>query len=390
MLTVSEHSSVESFEALRHDWGALLGEAGNASVFATWEWTEAFWEHGVAGKRPLVLAARDGMGRLVGLLPLTSGTKLGVLRVLEVAGCTRSGYPVGDYGGPIAAKGMESAVWRAMLEHLKRSRWSIIDLRNCPTGDSYNEKWLAHLYESSGAEFGWASKVQSSDTCRLIALPETFEGYLGTLSSNARQNLRRKMRKLNEGGLVLQQVASVDDDIARDEALEALFTLHQLRWADDASGGSFPDAQARALHRYLASSLAAQGMVDLRLARSAEGQIIGVIYNFRWNGVSYFYTLGISLDPKWSSLSLGTCLLADSIRAAIESGCHTFDMLRGDHEYKAHFGGYAANNLRLTIYRYGWLPRAQALAASLRHRLKPRVNMQLQGEQTHADERYAY
>ena len=389
MLTISEHTSRETFEALRDDWAALLDKADNASVFATWEWVEAFWEHGTPGKRPIVLAARDGLGRLVGLLPLTSGTRFGALRVLEVAGSTRSSYPVGDYGGPIAAKGMESAVWRAMLEYLKRSRWSIIDLRNCPTQNADNEKWLAHIYEAASTELGWASKVQSSDPCRLIALPETFESYLGTLSSNGRQNLRRKMRKFNEGGLVLEQVAS-EDDAARNEALEALFALHQQRWADDPSGGSFPDEQARALHRYLASSLATKGMVDLRLARSAEGQIIGVIYNFRWNGVSYFYTIGISSDPKWSGLSLGTCLLADSIRAAIELGCHTFDMLRGDHEYKAHFGGYATNNLRLTIYRYGWLPRAQALAASLRHRLRPRAPMKLQEEQTHAGERYAY
>jgi len=267
-MLISEHTSRESFEALRDDWTALLGNAGNASVFATWEWVDAFWEHGVPGKRPVVLAVRDDQGRLVGLLPLTRGSRFGALRVLEVAGCTRSGYPVGDYGGPIAAKGMETAVWRAMLEYLNRSRWSIIDLRNCPTGNSENEKWLAHIYKTSSSELGWASKVQSSDPCRLIALPETFEGYLGTLSSNGRQNLRRKMRKFNEGGLVLEQVAS-EDDAARNEALEALFALHQQRWAGDPSGGSFPDEQARALHRYLASSLATQGMVDLRLARSA-------------------------------------------------------------------------------------------------------------------------
>ena len=65
------------------------------------------------------------------------------------------------------------------------------------------------------------------------------------------------------------------------------------------------------------------------------------------------------------------CLLADSITASIEAGCHAFDLLRGDHEYKRHFGGYSTQNLRVMIYRYAWLPKAEEAIRSLRRRLRP-------------------
>ncbi len=381
MLIVSECASLAEFETLRSDWHELLGRANNASVFATWEWLEAFWQHGAPDKQLLLLVARNGQGELVGLLPLARVTRLGLLQILEVAGCSGSGYPIGDYGGLIVARGMESSVWQAMLAHLKKSRWAAIDLRNCQSGDPARASWLVQVYQGGVAGLGWTVKVQTSDACRLISLPPTFDEYLAGLSSNSRQNLRRKLRKFQEAGHTFVQVAP-DDGAVRSEAMEALFALHQERWAGDASGGIFPTEQARTLHKHLADNLAANSMVDLRLARSAEGEIIGVIYNYRHNGVGYFYALGTSQDPKWSTLSLGVCLLADSIRDAIEAGCHTFDLLRGNHGYKSHFGGHTVSNLRVTVYRYGWLPQALAVAASLRSRLRRRVPMRLESSST--------
>ncbi|MBF6614051.1 MAG: GNAT family N-acetyltransferase [Chloroflexi bacterium] len=377
MLIVSECASFAEFEVLRSDWHELLNRANNVSVFATWEWVEAFWKHGAPDKQLLLLVARNGQGELMGLLPLARAARLGLLQILEVAGCSTSGYPIGDYGGPIVARGMERGVWQAMLAHLKKSRWAAIDLRNCQSGDPARANWLTQTYQGGVADFGWTVKVQTSDACRLIPLPATFDDYLDSLSSNSRQNLRRKLRKFQGAGHTLVQVAS-DDAAARNEAMEALFALHQERWAGDASGGIFATEQARTLHKHLADNLAAGGMVGLRLARSAEGQIIGVIYNYRHNGVGYFYALGTSQDPKWSSLSLGVCLLADSIRDAIEAGCHTFDLLRGNHGYKSHFGGYPVSNLRVTVYRYGWLPQALAVAASLRSRVRKRLPVRLE------------
>ena len=102
-----------------------------------------------------------------------------------------------------------------------------------------------------------------------------------------------------------------------------------------------------------------------------------MVYNFRYGGTCYYYHMGAHQEGEWAPYSIGTCLLIDSIRAAIEDGQHHFDLLRGDHDYKRHFGGYATNNLRVVVYRYGWLPQAEMLAHKLKHRLKGAPKMQL-------------
>ena len=104
----------------------------------------------------------------------------------------------------------------------------------------------------------------------------------------------------------------------------------------------------------------------MRVVRSPEGEIGGVIYNFRWGSTTYFYQMGLRQDEPWGKYSLGFCLLADSLSAAIDAGCRTFDLLRGDHEYKAHFGGFTVINLRVTIYRFGWLPQLETSLRNLK------------------------
>jgi CelD/BcsL family acetyltransferase involved in cellulose biosynthesis len=198
---------------------------------------------------------------------------------------------------------------------------------------------------------------------------------LQSLSANTRQNVRRKLRKFQQQGGTITQVPC-DDAAARTAALQSLFAYHQLRWEDDSSGGVFKHEQDRLMHHHLASNLAARGWLDLRVAKSAAGQIVGVIYNFRRNGVGYYYQLGFNNENAWTAYSLGFCLLADSILAAIGSGCHTFDLLRGDHEYKSHFGGQLTRNFRVTIYRYGWLPALENAVRTLRTRLRPVTALQ--------------
>lgn len=368
MLNVSACASLQELEALRGEWDALLSRAISGTIFAAWEFADAFWRHSLPGKEPLVLLARNSQGKLVGVLPLALTRRVkGLMPAVEVLGSNALGYPIGDYWGLLAEPGAEVAVWAAFVRHLKKRRWTMIDLRNCMTTTPGKEESMAHLFERPLNGLGWGVRVATSDVCRRIHLPATFDDYLATLSSNGRQNLRRKMRKLTEAGLTIGTV-DLSDETAREVAMQALITYHQARWGGTESTGGFPDERSKKMHRHLVAQLAPSGRVELRAVRTAEGEIVGVIYNLRQNGVGYFYGIGFSGDEKWSQLSLGVCLLADSIAAAIEEGCHTFDLLRGDHDYKRHFGGYEAYNQRITIYRYAWLPRLEAVARKLKSR----------------------
>lgn len=381
MLSVTECASLQDLRAFSREWAALMERAASGSmpgsVFTSPEWTGATWRYAHKAKQPLVLVGREPGGRAVAVLPLARSTRFGLLSTLEVAGCTPIGYPLGDYGGLVAERGYEAQAWTAMLEHLGKSRWSLIDLRNCMANGEGSASAYGRLPEGAG----WGLRVREVDVCRRIPLAATFDDYLSGLSSNARQNIRRKLRKLEAGGHRIE-VVDVRDAQAREATLQAVFKYHQERWADDPSGGAFPDERTREMHRRLAAEMAEKGLLDLRIVCSAEGEIGGVIYNFRQDGVGYFYQLGFSQDERWSPYSLGVCLLADSIRGAIEAGCHTFDLLRGDHDYKRHFGGTTTHNLRVTIYRYGWLPVVEEFAKSMKRKLVKRPSAHPAAEAT--------
>jgi CelD/BcsL family acetyltransferase involved in cellulose biosynthesis len=388
LLRVVECAHLSELEPLRAEWEGLLARSDNGSIFTGWEWVEASWKYGAPGREPLILLARSDDGRLVGVLPLARTSRFRVLHTLEVIGCTQLGYPMGDYGGLVTERGMEAAVWPRMLRQLKRSRWSMMDLRNVKaapamddgrwTMDDKSPKSKVQSPESLVSD-DFQVRTQVADVVRCVPLPAAWDEYLASLSSNSRQNIRRKLRKLEQDGLQIEQVKP-DDEATRQEAMEVFFKFHQDRWEQDPSGGGFPDNWVRVLHRYLAGSLAEAGKLDLRMVRSLEGEIIGVIYNFRQNGVGYYYHLGASQDERWQQYSLGTCLLADSIQAAINDGCHTFDLLRGDHDYKRHFGGYTTHNMRVVVYRYGWLPKVEDAARQMKRKLKRGTTLQLEAQ----------
>ena len=56
------------------------------------------------------------------------------------------------------------------------------------------------------------------------------------------------------------------------------------------------------------------------------------MYGFSYNGQFYFYQHGF--DDRYRNHSIGLVLMALTIRAAIDEGAHTFDMLWGTEPYK--------------------------------------------------------
>jgi CelD/BcsL family acetyltransferase involved in cellulose biosynthesis len=66
-----------------------------------------------------------------------------------------------------------------------------------------------------------------------------------------------------------------------------------------------------------------------------EGRAAAALYGFRYAGVECHYQGG--RDPAWRSSSLGTVLVAHSIRSALEDGVREYRFLRGEEPYKYRF-----------------------------------------------------
>jgi CelD/BcsL family acetyltransferase involved in cellulose biosynthesis len=177
--------------------------------------------------------------------------------------------------------------------------------------------------------------------CPRLALPRSWEAYLGTLSPNRRQTLRRKERKLlREHGATLTEYAP--GRLA--EGWRHLMRLHDQRWS---GAGAFGDPRAETLQRNFAGDLAARGRVWLTTL-DVGGEPAAAWYGFDAGDTVYFY------HPRWEEASVGQVLMGLMIRRAIERGFTWFDFLRGDDPYKRHWTGAQRMTQTVTVFRRGW------------------------------------
>jgi len=302
--------SVDDLDAVRGDWQRLAEASGN--VFATWEWASAWAAELGRNHRLLVRACRAPDGTIVGILPLCSSSKAPFKTVRFI------GHGPADLLGPICAPGDRSAVGRALGQAI----------------DSIPGRVDLLLMERLAAEQGWWSRLgvtrvrtEPSPVLRVGGM--SWEELLASRSSNFRQQVRRRERKLIGEHGVSYRLA--DDPARLTDDLEHLFRLHELRWARESQAFSPP---RRAFHRSFARAALARGWLRLWLAEIG-GRPIAAWYGFRFAGVDWYYQAG--RDPAWEQASIGFVLMAHTIRDACAGGLDEYRLLLGDEPYKARF-----------------------------------------------------
>ncbi|HLO99470.1 MAG TPA: GNAT family N-acetyltransferase, partial [Fimbriimonas sp.] len=136
---------------------------------------------------------------------------------------------------------------------------------------------------------------------------------------------------------------------------DQFFELHKLRWKSRGLPGAFFGKAESFQKEWMRLALRSD---TLRMCiLEADGKAVGSIYGMKHGSTTYFYQAG--MDPAASSLSPGTILTAALIERAIEDGCTTFDLMRGDEPYKRRWKpGRERVNLRTFVGKNSVLGRA--------------------------------
>ncbi|MGH3134032.1 MAG: GNAT family N-acetyltransferase [Gaiellaceae bacterium] len=295
---------VDSFEPLRSEWGAL---AEGGSIFATWEWNNAWWRHFGGGRELLLHAVRSDDGRLVAVLPLYVWRRRWprIVRFL--------GHGPGDELGPVYARGAAEVAARGLHTALTGLRWDVLFGEQLP-GD---ERWNEHLNGST-----W--RRESSPVLRV---PDGgWEAYLAGRSANFRQQLRRRTRELERRGSVRLRLA---DETSLERDLDTLFALHRARW-----GSRRTDFADTPFQREAAGTALERGWLRLWLLE-LDGRPVAAWHGFQVGAVTSYYQAG--RDPAYERLSVGFVLLAHTIRSALEEGATEYRFGRGAEEFKFRF-----------------------------------------------------
>jgi CelD/BcsL family acetyltransferase involved in cellulose biosynthesis len=308
----------DSLEAVGADaWDALHAGSRLRSPFLAWtwqrEWVAVFGE----GKRLEVRGVVDDAGRLVALLPLVEA---GPDRWLLVGGAA-----VSDYLDLIALRDREDEAWAALLGSRATDR-AVWELHAVPAASP-----TVSAMPALAAAVGLEVTTTIEERCPVLALPDSWDALLTSLSGKHRHEISRKLRRF-EREAPQGRVAWESTPEGIDRRLEDFLLLHRRSREGKAK---FMDARMERFFRRAIPALAARGGARLAFLELPDGPIASFV-TLEWDGTVGLYNSGF--HPDRAALSPGVVLLAHVIRDAIERGRRRFDFLRGEERYKYEFG----------------------------------------------------
>ena len=293
-------------QGIRGRWSELAQASDN--IFSTWEWAQIWWRHFHSGQRFELVRVNDQQGVAKALLPLLHERRAG-LHISRFIG-----HGVADELGPVCAAADRDAASEAL--------------------DALAEQADVFLAERLRADHRWlaaSGRMLKRESSPVIDLTEagSWEDYLQTHSSNFRQQVRRRVRRLSRELQIEYRLAQDPDRLNAD--LDILFALHRARWGEDS--GAFA-GRREAFHREFAAKALRRGWLRLWIAES-DGRAVAVWYGFRFAGVESFYQAG--RDPRFDQFKVGSAILEHSIREAFQDGQREYRLLRGDEAYKLRY-----------------------------------------------------
>jgi CelD/BcsL family acetyltransferase involved in cellulose biosynthesis len=319
------------FDRLAPEWDQLLSRSYDNRLFLTSVW-HRIWRKHFASDEAYLVTSRDGDGALTGLLPLQIENRQG-MRVLTLTG----DWNVMDYMDALALKSGAREILRTMWEQaLGDLEWDELSLRHVPSGSPLLDA-LDDIYGEPRFSAG------PDEVCPVALLCSSWDGYLEMLSKKQRHEIRRKLRRAQDGVEWQWRRVETVDDLDRD--LPIFFRLHE---ASAREKQRFMTERMRAYFRSLAETMLENGYLRLNVFRR-DGEDIASTFSFLYRDRYLLYNSGY--DPGQSAHSPGIAAVAHSMQDAIKEKAGAFDFLSGDEPYKYQFGATNTFTCRATVSR---------------------------------------
>jgi CelD/BcsL family acetyltransferase involved in cellulose biosynthesis len=319
-------SEPNDLAALEPRWRALEARS-DGSFFQGWTWVGCLADRRFP--RPLLLEAWRGEG-LVGLALLNRAGRLRVRRLLGESGEAALDAVFVEHNGLLLQRGagdLLSDCLRALLRRrVAESCWR--------PGPRLLLSGVDTVHLAAARAVGRVRLRQSRPApfVDLTALADQDGAFLGSLSANARYQIRRSMRRYQQaaGPLVVHRAGSVAEG---HDFLDALARLHQATWISRGAAGAFAGHDFVRFHRALVSRGLPRGEIDL-LRISAGAQVVGYLYNFVHRGWVSSYQSGFDYAAAGPHQKPGLTCHVVAIAHYRAQGATAYDFLAGSDRYK--------------------------------------------------------
>ena len=330
----------QDLAALTPEWELLLARSASDTIFLSPEWIQSWWSAYHAGRDLVALRIDDESG-LVGLALMYRKDEQIVQGLRQPAlAFVGDGSADSDYMDWISARGRESDVVRAVLDHLttRTPKWDLLVLREIPDSSQH----LGPL-QALARERGWTVHTEQVP-CARVQLPRTWDDYLRTLKPRMRTKVRSVLREFEGNPEARFDRCTTPDDI--EPRLQSLYDLHNRRWDMEGKRGIFHAEDKRSFYSLLTPRLLARDRLRF-YSLSVAGRYVAHQYCFEYGRRMFLLQEG--LDPEWFEHGAGNALRAHVFRDCVERGLDVYDFLAGVTQHKLSWGAEVVHSVRLTL-----------------------------------------
>jgi hypothetical protein len=309
-------------------WAQLELGAPRSSFFLTCPWVETWLEVFGTQLRPAILVFESSDGPVAACLIAAakrSSPFVPIRRLaLNTAGESADDTTYTEFNDLLCLEGWESAVAKALYDHLRPQRWDELRLDGFTPGPVYD------AMKDAFRMLNLAQTARPSYHVDLAGIRHSGLAYEMTLGSKNRKHLRQNIRYHSELGPLRVEIArSAGDALLK---LDELAKLSQQRWAARNRKSIFSSVRFREFHRRLITRCLDSGGVQLIRVVAGE-HTVGVVYNLVHRGKIYFYQCGYRYGAD-KRLSPGVVTLSQVIQHSLDSGYDDYDFLAGADNYK--------------------------------------------------------
>ena len=320
------NTPITSFQEIQAEWESVLEEYPADTLFLTPQWQEVWWDVFGDGrtKAGFTYSATDGVAAIASLAK--SGDTVSFVG-------SRDTFDYNDF--PIRP-GHEQGFFQVLLECMEEHDCRTLRLDSLKEGSPT----LEYLPEIARGR-GYTVEIEQEDVTSGIALPGTWDEYLGLLNKKDRHELRRKLRRMDSQ--TDWKWYSVSEPAQVSERLEEFISLMRQSRTDK---DEFMTPQRERFFHSITQRMAELGRLQLFFL-DLDGATVATSLCFDYRGSRLLYNSGY--DSEYGYYSVGLLLNAMCLRDAIDRGLTYFDFLRGPEPYKAHLGGQQRSLYQMVV-----------------------------------------
>ncbi|HEX6983577.1 MAG TPA: GNAT family N-acetyltransferase [Balneolaceae bacterium] len=356
-------STEEEFEATEEEWTELTNHSGS-KIFQTFDWQRIWWNYYGKGLELNIVLIRK-YEKLIGILPtfIDSYQSFGkpVYRCLRFIGSTImqpndtkvAGFVAqAGYLDVIARSGYEDTVIKSVQEYLNNycSEIHRIAFDEVPE-DSLLHSVVDNLKQNQ-AKY-WNISLNKASACPAIQFPESWDQFLSNLSSNARYQIRRDVKKVYNSKKKLYDLKMIESAEEVITAYQTMVDYHQKRWNKRGLPGNYANKSRYDFRKEVLKRFYELGYLQFQVLtpKDKPDEYLALDLLFNYKNKIYLIERAFNGSADKSHMGFGNILLYSVLKEGMDNGAKEYDFLRGTESYKLRTANHIGQNLQITFDR---------------------------------------